>query len=122
MRNLISAQTPVVSLVTTQSTLLAHQVYLTDRIDNKNRDRLPHLKCICFLRPSQESLESLAEELREPRYGEYYLCQSVKSCYTLSIDSVLTMFLDFSNILTKTAIERLAEADEFEVVREVQVQ
>lgn len=28
---------------------------------------------------------------------------------------------DFSNILTKTAIERLAEADEYEVVREVQV-
>jgi hypothetical protein len=29
--------------------------------------------------------------------------------------------LDFSNILTKTAIERLADADEYEAVREVQV-
>jgi hypothetical protein len=28
---------------------------------------------------------------------------------------------DFSNILSKSAIERLAEADEYEVVREVQV-
>lgn len=28
---------------------------------------------------------------------------------------------DFSNVLTKMAIERLAEADEYEVVREVQV-
>jgi hypothetical protein len=28
---------------------------------------------------------------------------------------------DFSTILTKAAIERLAEADEYEVVREVQV-
>jgi len=31
-----------------------------------------------------------------------------------------TISVNFSNILTKTAIERLAEADEFEVVREVQ--
>jgi hypothetical protein len=29
--------------------------------------------------------------------------------------------VDFSNILSKSAIERLAQADEFEVVREVQV-
>src|SRR5712675_282860 len=29
--------------------------------------------------------------------------------------------IDFSNILTKTAIERLADADEYEAVREVQV-
>jgi hypothetical protein len=69
--------TPIVSLVATQSTLLSQQIYLTDRIDNKKRDKLSHLKCICFLRPSQASLDSLAEELREPHYGEYYLCQSV---------------------------------------------
>jgi Sec1 family len=74
-----SDTTPFVSLVTTQSTLLSHQIYLTDRIDNRKRDRLPHLKCICFLRPTQNSLDSLAEELHEPHYGEYYLCQSVFS-------------------------------------------
>ena len=31
------------------------------------------------------------------------------------------LLIDFSNTLTKTAIERLAEADEYELVREVQV-
>ena len=36
----------------------------------------------------------------------------------LSLDSV---DVDFSNVLSKTAIERLADADEYEVVREVQV-
>ena len=30
-------------------------------------------------------------------------------------------YSDFSNILTKAEIERLAEVDEYEVVREVQV-
>ncbi|KAG8815219.1 vacuolar protein sorting-associated protein 45 [Serendipita sp. 401] len=95
-----SHTTPVVSLTTTQSTLLSYQVYLIDRIDNRKRDKMAHMKCICFLRPTPETMDALAEELREPRYGEYYLY--------------------FSTILTKTAIERLAEADEYEVVREVQ--
>lgn len=68
-------QTPIVSLSATQSTLLSHQVYLTDKIDNKKRDRMAHMKCVCFLQPSDESFEALAAELREPKYGEYYLCQ-----------------------------------------------
>ncbi|RPD62723.1 Sec1-domain-containing protein [Lentinus tigrinus ALCF2SS1-7] len=92
--------TPIVSLSATQSTLLSHQVYLTDKIDNKKRDRMAHMKCVCFLQPSDESFEALAAELKEPKYGEYYLY--------------------FSNILSKTAIERLADVDEYEVVREVQ--
>ncbi|THH28265.1 hypothetical protein EUX98_g5925 [Antrodiella citrinella] len=92
--------TPIISLASTQSTLLSHQIYLTDRIDNKNRERMPHMKCVCFLRPSEESLEAMEAELKEPKYGEYYLY--------------------FSNILSKTAIERLADVDEYEVVKEVQ--
>lgn len=67
-------QTPIVSLAVTQSTLLSHQVYLTDKIDNKKRDRMPHMKCVCFLQTSEESLEALEAELREPKYGEYNLC------------------------------------------------
>jgi hypothetical protein len=70
-------QTPIVSLASTQSTLLSHQVYLTDRIDNQKRDRMPHMKCVCFLQSSESSLEALEAELREPKYGEYYLCQWV---------------------------------------------
>ncbi|EIW81002.1 Sec1-like protein [Coniophora puteana RWD-64-598 SS2] len=92
--------TPIVSLASTQSTLLSHQVYLTDRIDNPRRDRMPHMKCVCFLQPNEASLEALITELKEPKYGEYYLY--------------------FSNILSKADIQRLADVDEFEVVREVQ--
>lgn len=57
--------------------LLSHQIYLTDRIDNNKRDRMPHMKCVCFLQSSEHSLVALETELREPKYGEYYLCQSV---------------------------------------------
>ncbi|KAH9980329.1 Sec1-like protein [Lactifluus volemus] len=95
-----SHTTPIVSLASTQSILLSHQVYLTDRIDNNKRERMAHMKCICFLHNSEDSLGALEAELKEPKYGEYYLY--------------------FSNILTKTAIERLADADEYEAVREVQ--
>ncbi|KAJ3412362.1 vacuolar protein sorting-associated protein 45 [Chytridiales sp. JEL 0842] len=92
--------TPIISIVVTQSQLLSREVYLIDRLDNKTREKMKHLKCIVFVRPSPESIQSLVEELREPNYGDYYLY--------------------FSNTLKKSAIERLAEADESEVVREVQ--
>lgn len=85
----------------TTSALLSHEVYLTDRLDNLARERMPHLKCICFLRPSPESLRALEEELRNPKYSGYWIF--------------------FSNTLKKSAIERLAESDEGELVREVQV-
>lgn len=92
-------QTPILSLATTQSHLLSHEVYLTDRIDNPARhslpvasaasasaaypptastsrgiERLPHLKCVCLLRPTDESVEACARELREGRFGSYWLC------------------------------------------------
>ncbi|RHZ56226.1 hypothetical protein Glove_405g4 [Diversispora epigaea] len=95
-----SETTPIISNVMTQSSLLSHETYLVDRIDNRNRDRMRHLKCICFLRPTSETMQLLVEELRDPQYGDYYLY--------------------FSNILKKSAIERLAEVDEHEAVSEVQ--
>jgi len=99
---LLDADTvPIVSLASTTSALLSQEVYLTDRVDNPARERMAHLKCLCFLRPSHESLSALEAELARPRYGSYYLF--------------------FTNILKRSAIERLAEADEHEVVREVQV-
>lgn len=92
--------TAIISLAATQSNLLEHEIYLTDSITNTSRDRMSHLKCICFLRPTPESLAAMEEELRSPRYKEYWLY--------------------FSNILKKSDIEILAEADEHEVVREIQ--
>ncbi|KNZ52215.1 hypothetical protein VP01_3647g4 [Puccinia sorghi] len=93
--------TTIISQATTQSHLLQHEIYLTDSITNQQRQPIHHLKCICFLRPSSESLKAIQLELRNPRYKEYWLY--------------------FSNILKKSEIELLAEADERELVREVQV-
>ncbi|KAI8803403.1 Sec1-like protein [Cladochytrium replicatum] len=92
--------TPIISIVMTQSQLLAKEIYLIDKVENRHREKMRHLKCLCFVRPSPESIQAVVEELREPAYGEYYLY--------------------FSNTLKKSSVERLAEVDEQEVVREVQ--
>ncbi|KAK8205298.1 vacuolar protein sorting-associated protein 45 [Zalaria obscura] len=91
---------PIVSSATTQSALLNHEVYLTDRVENQTREKMRHLRCLCFVRPSPDSIQHLIDELREPRYGEYNIY--------------------FSNIIKKSSLERLAEADDHEVVKAVQ--
>ncbi|KAI1074071.1 Sec1-like protein [Whalleya microplaca] len=91
---------PIVSTAITQSSLLNHEVYLTDRLDNQNREKMRHLRCMCFVRPSPDSIQFLIDELRDPKYGEYYLY--------------------FSNVVKKSSLERLAEADDHEVVKLVQ--
>src|SRR5271170_4404104 len=59
-----------------------------------------HLKCICFVRPTASTIQLLVNELRDPKYGEY-------SIY-------------FSNIIKKSSLERMAEADDHEIVKSVQ--
>ncbi|KAK3333305.1 Sec1-like protein [Cercophora scortea] len=91
---------PFISTAVTQSALLNQEVYLTDRLDNPNRDKMRHLRCLCFVRPHPDSIGLLIDELRDPKYGEYHLF--------------------FSNIAKKSTLERLAEADDHEVVKLVQ--
>jgi vacuolar protein sorting-associated protein 45 len=90
----------IISTAITQSALLKHEVFLIDRLDNASRERMRHLRCLCFVRPSHDSIQNLIEELRNPRYGEYNIY--------------------FSNIIPKSSLERLAEADDHEVVKAVQ--
>jgi tRNA uridine 5-carboxymethylaminomethyl modification enzyme len=90
----------IVSTATTQSSLLNHEVYLIDRLDNANREKMRHLRCLCLVRPSPDSVQLLIDEMRDPRYGEYHLY--------------------FTNVVKKSSLERLAEADDHEVVKLVQ--
>lgn len=92
--------TSVVSMVYTQSEILQKEVYLFERIDSANRESMKHLKALCFLRPTKENVQYLIKELRRPKYSVY--------------------FLYFSNVISKSDVKSLAEADEQEVVAEVQ--
>jgi len=91
---------PFISTAVSQSTLLNQEVYLTDRLDNPNREKMRHLRCLCFVRPHPDTIGLLIDELRDPKYGEYHLF--------------------FSNVVKKSTLERLAEADDHEVVKLVQ--
>jgi tRNA uridine 5-carboxymethylaminomethyl modification enzyme len=90
----------IISTAVTQSSLLNHEIYLIDRLDNAGREKMRHLRCLCLVRPSPETIQLLIDELRDPKYGEYYLY--------------------FTNIAKKSSLERLAEADDHEVVKSVQ--
>ena len=90
----------VVSMVYAQSELLQREVYLFELLNNFNREPMRHLKCICFIRPTRENIENLCNELRNPNYNLY--------------------FIYFTNVIDKDSLKLLAEADEHEVVREVQ--
>lgn len=89
-----------VSMVYAQSEVLQKEVYLFELIGNRNREMMKHLRAICFVRPTEENIELLKEELTIPKYGVY--------------------FIYFSNVISKSDVKTLAEADAQEVVREVQ--
>lgn len=93
--------TSVISVVFGQSEIQQREVYLVERIDFQNSDscRLRYLKCLVFLRPTSENIELLSKELRNPRFGTYYIY--------------------FSNIVAKADVKTLAENDEQEVVKEI---
>lgn len=90
--------TRILSLVCTQTQLLDRQVYLTDRLAKK-RDKLRHLNATVLVRPTADNVALLCEELRDPRYGAYKLV--------------------FTNLLERTHLESLAEADALELVSAV---
>ncbi|XP_020600895.1 vacuolar protein sorting-associated protein 45-like [Orbicella faveolata] len=73
--------TGIVSMVYTQSEVLQKEVYLFERVDTSGRETMKHLKAICFLRPTRENIEHLCSELKNPKYGVYYLCK----CYIVII-------------------------------------
>lgn len=90
---------PIISLVSTQSDLLKKEIYLVDRLENENRDKLRNLRCICFFKPSDLTITRLSQEISNPKYSSYEIY--------------------FNNIIFKSRLERLAESDDLEVVNRV---
>lgn len=89
----------VISMVSTQSELLKHEIFLIDRLENTERDNLKNLPCICLLRPSDLTVSNLCNEISVPRYKSYQVY--------------------FNNIVSKPRLERLAESDDMEIVSKV---
>lgn len=90
----------IVSLVLSQSEILHKEVFLVEAVDATGSSPMPHLKAVCFLRPTGENIDHLRRHLGRPRFGEYHLF--------------------FSNILPNAFIHILADADENDAVHQVQ--
>lgn len=54
------------------------------RLDNVSREKMRHLRCICFVRPSAESIQHLIDEFREPKYGEYFICKICQLIFSVN--------------------------------------
>lgn len=89
-----------ISMCSTQSELLHNEIFLIDTIENQERDIERHLRCLVYIKPTDESIGYLVKELRNPKYGDYHLF--------------------FSNLVSKNQLERLAEADDMEAVSKVE--
>ncbi|CAB4256708.1 Vps45p [Maudiozyma barnettii] len=92
--------TPVISMCATQSDLLKHEIYLVETVENNKRDIMRHLKCLVYVKPTDKTIDCLVKELENPRYGEYHIF--------------------FNNMVSKSQLERLAEADSLSAVVKVE--
>ena len=94
----------MVAMVYSQTDIIAKQVFLVERCDKSSKsseDQMDHLKAVVFVRPTQESIQALTKILQKPKYKEYHLF--------------------FSNMLSRDHLKALAEADRFDLIRQVQV-
>ncbi len=64
----------ILSLVMSQSKLFEFDVFLVDYLGGSARERQKNLNCVCLLRPNSKNIEALAEELNDPKYNSYHLC------------------------------------------------
>lgn len=91
---------PIISMSYTQSQLLQHDVILIEMLGNhRDLSSMKHLNCVVYIKPLKESIIMLCDELASPHYNHYQLF--------------------FNNTVSKNDLEKIAEADEFEVINQV---
>mmetsp|Transcript_95452 Transcript_95452/g.269763 ORF Transcript_95452/g.269763 Transcript_95452/m.269763 type:complete len:579 (-) Transcript_95452:375-2111(-) len=90
----------IISMVFSQSDILQHEVFLVDRIDSDQQEKMRHMNAVCLLRPTNQNFLLLSKELKSPKYNEYHIF--------------------FTNVVPHMRLEQLACCDEYEVVQQVQ--
>lgn len=71
-------------MLMTKAELLEHEVYLSDYLQTSSTsfpgetEALPGIKCILYLRPTEENVQAVCVEVSgKPRYSEYYICTTL---------------------------------------------
>ena len=66
----------MVSIVMGMSEVMRQEVYMFERLDQTSvGENMSYLKCLVFIRPTQENISLLCRQLQRPRYGAYYVCK-----------------------------------------------
>jgi vacuolar protein sorting-associated protein 45 len=91
--------TQAVSMVYSQTQILQQEVYLVEQL-GKRHERMHHLKAVVYLEPTEGNIGLLEAELKDPQFCEYHVF--------------------FANAVSAGSLSRLAQADEGELIRQVQ--
>lgn len=98
--------TKAVALTCSQTDIIMKDVVLVGKIsrpypqEEKELKSTSHLKAVCILRPTKQSVDTLCTHLKKPQFGSYYIF--------------------FTNIVSQDLLKSLAEADaQNEVIRQV---
>jgi len=89
----------VISLVMSQTEIMKHEVFLVGMLQDKKRQKLPNLRCIIFVRPSEAINRAIRDELNDPKYQAYSLY--------------------FTNVLPTEQLDKIASQDKQEMVKHV---
>jgi vacuolar protein sorting-associated protein 45 len=73
------------------------------------------LSAICFLRPTDENIHALINELHATKSGSYFICKLF-----IFVLKIKIFYRDFTNFVEMDDFKSLAETDEFERVQCVQ--
>lgn len=65
----------IISLICSQSQILKKNVYLIELIEKTSPEKLLHLSSIYFVRPTEDNINKLIKEIKDPRFREYNLCK-----------------------------------------------
>ncbi|GAM25712.1 hypothetical protein SAMD00019534_088870 [Acytostelium subglobosum LB1] len=90
----------IVGLVYSQSDILQKEVFLFEKIDGTSSEKMPHIKAVYFVRPTQDNVHRIADEIRNPRFSDYHLF--------------------FTNSIGSGSLEDIAKYDQSDSVKEVQ--
>lgn len=74
----------IITSLYTNEDLLNEEIYLIDSLTNASRESIPELSCIVIARTDAERVGEVCQELSNPNYGEYNLCESAFRVIALS--------------------------------------
>lgn len=77
---LLDAETTgIVALCYGVTDMNAREVYLVERLDHHNEvqgtETFQHLKAIVFIRPTQDNIHHIKQQLSSNKYKEYHFCK-----------------------------------------------